>query len=186
MVPLQSNLNIINSKFHKDERYCVTNSRTNQRQGRSMIGYSQVINSGNQTISTTRTQVTIDGLGSDSYSTETLWSSVNNRINLQDAKVGDYINADVILPFQYSGLLQATCQLDYSATLDGSQVIGDPETHLILGSLGAQEAFLFTFKFVVTQTMKDNGIGIIATSTVSTTYYNIRLAIERSVSTTEN
>lgn len=183
MVPVET-FNDINFALYKDERFSTINSILNRRKSRSMIGYSQIIDSGSQNIPTTRTQILIDGLGEETYSTEVMWNPITNRINFLDAQVGDYTDLDIILNFQYSGLVQMSCQLDYSSALDGSKVIGPPETRIIFSNGLEQVAFLFTFKFMITQEMKDNGIGIMTISSVATTLYNSRLTVERLDSTT--
>jgi len=188
MINTPFKFNAINSSLRKDERYQVVNARSIQKQCRSILGYAQVINSGNQAVlAGVRTQLVNDAMGTDTFTTEMLWNRINNRINLQDAVVGDYIDVDVILTFQFGGLNQATVQLDFSPTLDGSQVVGPPQSRLIFSSGTAAEAFHYTFKFVVTDVMKQNGIGVMIVSSVALSYQNNRFMIERlSLTTAEN
>jgi len=175
-----------NPGVRKDENFDVINVVHIQKKTRSILGYSQLVNSGNQTINVgVRTQLTNDGQGAGSYSTETLWNPINNRINLQDARVGDYLDVNLILPTQFSGIIQVIVQLDYSPLLDGSQVIDVPASRFIFSSGSKVEGLYYIFKFVVTQDMKDNGIGVMVTSQGNTlTFQNVRLAMQRLFSTT--
>lgn len=174
-----------NPGVRKDENFNVINVVHIQKKTRSILGYSQLVNGGNQTINTgVRAQLTNDTLGG-SYSTETLWNPINNRINLQDAQVGDYIDVNLILPLQFSGIIQVIAQLDYSPLLDGSQVIDVPASRFIFSSGSTVEGLYYIFKFVVTQDMKNNGIGVMITPQSSNlTFQNSRLAIKRLFSTT--
>lgn len=150
-----------------------------------MLGYSQVINSGSQAfIGGTRTQLINDALGPDTFSTETLWNPINNRINLRDARVGDYLDVTVIIGGVFAGLLEARAQLDFSPTLDGSQVVGATVFNLLFAPIGSVQAGQFKFVFVVTQPMKDNGIGIMVTFGSAITVLNSRIMISRQVSET--
>jgi len=178
-------VNTINFGTRKDETFCVSNSRRLFKRCRSLIGYSQVINSGSQVIGLgVRTQLTNDALGAETFSTETLWNPINNRINLQDAIPGDYIEVDVLIGGMLGGLLEVTAQLDFSVALDGSMVVGPAINNVLFGSGTIVESSRFTFVFVVTQIMKDNGIGIMITPNAASTFLNSRIMISRFVSTT--
>jgi len=157
------------------------NSRGILCSDRSVTGYSQVINSSTQpVIAGVRTQVLNDGLGTDSFSTETFWNPINNRINLQDARVGDFMDIDIVLPGVPSGsVLQFAVQLDYSPALDGSQVISQTATRLSVFTIVSLVSLQYSFKFVVTQAMKDNGIGVMVTSFNNNVLVNSRFSMER-------
>jgi len=169
--------------LRKDEKFGTTNSRKILHLDESLTAYSQLINLGNQSVTGgTRTQLTDDGQGFGTVSTKTLWNSVDNRINLLDARVNSYIDVGIVLASQTSaGVFQASIQLDYSPSLDGSQVITVPITRYIEYTGGVTVALHYSFKFIVTQDMKDNGIGIMVTPYASYTLENTRLTIERLV-----
>jgi len=167
----------INYQTSKEERFNVVNARGVLLKDRSLIGYEQIFNSGSQALLVaTRTQLVIDGLGSGGFSTATLWNPINNHINLQDAKVGDYIDCSLLLPFTMGGFVTTiTVQLDFSPALDGSQVITPPIGNSILGSPGN---FEYNVKFNVTQEMKDNGIGIMVVANPANTIRGAELVLE--------
>lgn len=164
-------------KVDKDERFNIMDSRNVQLRDRSFIGYAQLFNSGSQVLSaSTNTQLVIDALGTDTYSTQNLWNSVNNKINLADAKVGDYIDCHLFLnPTTGSSFIVSVfVYFDYSPNLDGSKLITYPLTNTTVG----RSNYEFNIKFYVTQEMKDNGIGIIVRSNIAMTLSNSKLVLE--------
>lgn len=161
-----------------DDHFNVLDSRKILKKDVSIIGYDQPIHSGSQaTIAGVRTQLINDGQGAGSYSTAVLWNPINNRINLQDAEAGDIIDINIIIAsVSTGGVFQYLIQLDYSPLLDGSQVVTVPLTRLALVSVGNIIALDYEFRFVITQEMKENGIGVMATpfsSYVLGTYFSI-------------
>lgn len=174
---------ISNYKTSKEGRFNVMDSRGVQFKNQSMIGYAQLLNSGSQVISgATRTQLTNNAQGTDTYYTEKLWNPINNRINLQDAVVGNYIDCQIFLPVTGVGFaIGVIVQLDYSPALDGSQVIGYPIANVTIGA-GNYEV---NIKFTVTQEMKDNGIGIMVTPTVAITITGAKVVLENIPSQTD-
>jgi len=165
-----------NYKTSKEERFNVINSIDVQFNERSLISYAQILDSGSQAITaSTRTQLTIDGLGTGNYSTGTFWSSVDNKINLQDAVVGDYIDCQVFLPVTGVGAtISVLVELDFSSALDGSELVTFP----IANTSQNAGNYEYNVKFYVTQTMKDNGIGIMVTPTVNITVTGAKLALK--------
>ena len=164
-----------------DDRFNFLDSRKILRRNRSLIGYSQPINSGTQAlISGVRAQIFNDAQGAETISTENLWNPINNRINLQDAEVNDYIDVDIILTAPPIGVIfQVPLQLDFSPDLDGSQVISAPVTRTAIIFTVSPVSLHYSFKFIVTQQMKDNGIGIMVTPFGNYVLQNTRFTIER-------
>ena len=172
-----------NFKVSKEERFDTANARSVLLKQRTLIGYSQLYNSGVQAfVASTRTQLINDGLGPNGFSTVTLWNPINNRINLQDAKAGDYIRCYLLLPYSGSGFIPSLrVQLDYSPLLDGSQVINNPILDTVLAGGGYYQ---YSINFVVIQDMKENGIGIMGTSSIGATVTGAKLVLEMFPSTT--
>lgn len=172
-----------NYRVSKEERFDTADARKVLLNQRTLIGYSQLYNSGSQAFTiATRTQLVIDGLGANGFSTVTLWNPINNRINLQDAKVGDYIRCYLLLPYSGSGFVPSLrIQLDYSPLLDGSQIINYPVLATVLAGGGNYQ---YSIDFVVTPDMKENGIGIMGTSSIGATVTGAKLTLEMFPSTT--
>jgi len=170
-----------NFDIKNDDRFNVLNSRKILKKDVSIIGYDQPINSGSQaTIAGVRTQLLNDGQGTGSYSTAVLWNPINNRINLQDAQIGDFIDINIILAsVSTGGIFQFPLELDYSPLLDGSQVVTNPITRLALVTAGNMVALDYEIKFVITQEMKENGIGVMVTPFASYTLVNTYFSIVR-------
>jgi len=150
-----------NSGLRNDDRLGTMNSRKILKSCRSLFAYSQPINLGSQAvIAGVRTQLVDNESNPDSFTPTMLWNPINNRINLQDAKVNDYIDIDIIISgISVGSILQASIQLDFSPGLDGSQVVSAPVTRfLVVGP--TLHSLHFSFKFVVTTPMKENGIGV--------------------------
>lgn len=169
--------------LHKDDRFGTTDSQKILHWDRSLTAYSQLVNLGSQAVvAGVRTQLIDDTLGVDTFTPKTLWSPVNNRINFLNANVGDYIDIDILISSLTSGsILQISVQLDYSPSLDGSLVITAPITRIAVYGATPVIGLHYSFKFVVTQVMKDNGIGIMITPFSSYTLEDTRLMIERFV-----
>ena len=173
----------VNFNTSKEQRFDTSNAKSVSLSGKTFIGYSQTFNSGAQSLlAGVRTQLTVDGLGAGTTSTQILWDPVNNRINLQDSKVGDYIDCYLLLPYVGSGFIPSlTVQLDFSPTLDGSQVITQPIVGSVLSIGGNYE---YNIKFSVTEPMKENGVGIMVVSSVNATITGAQIVLENMVGTT--
>lgn len=165
-----------------DDRMGTINSRSILRSDKSLFAYSQPINLGSQVVSSgIRTQITDNQLNPDTFLPKRLWNPINNRINLIDAEVNDYIDIDIIISAVPVGsIFQASIDLDYSPALDGSLVITPPITRiLVIGGVIPPQSLHYSFKFVVTAPMKENGIGIMVRPFGLYTLVDTRLMIER-------
>jgi len=149
------------------------------------VGYTQIENSGSQAVlSLVRVQLTNDTLGTNSVLSELVWNPVNDRFNFIDANVGDYIDLNVVLNITTVGLIQVSIELDFSPALDGSQTVSAKVTRLVVPT-GGTDSLFFNFKFVLTDDMKTNGIGAMATPfgayTLDNTMFNVERTIRQSV-----
>lgn len=144
-----------------------------------IIGYSQVRTDTAQTLfSSTRTQLLNNATGVETYNSDGLWNTANNRINLRNAKVGDLVNVKICLSFITTAIAQTSIELDYSPLLNGSlTVFPGRNTELVVATPGVQEAIIHSMDFVVNETMIKNGVGVMVTSTtglgVLTKIFNI-------------
>ena len=170
-------------KTRNDPRFNTTNSRNVRLQNRSFVGYSQNFNSGTQALpALTRTQLTNNALGANTFSSARLWNPINNRMHLLDSRVGDYIDAHIVIPIDGAPALpNLIVELDFSPALDGSQVIGRPQSVSVFALLGDPE---FDFKFAVTSAMKANGVAIMVTPSGAFTSTSSELMLENYPTTT--
>lgn len=174
--------------LRKDENFRVIDVRNILNKDQSLTAYSQLVNLGNQVVPVDeRTQIVDNSEGAETFTSKTLWNPITNRISLIDAKVGDYVDIDIVLTSSGTSgtIYQISTQLDYSSNLDGSLVVTKPVARFAVfsGAVGPI-AVHFSFKFVINETMKENGIAIMVSPYTTYTLQSTRLMIERFVAPT--